>query len=456
MGNAGVDDRFDAKLDQAHRVQPDRQRIEVERRKQEVRIAGDADVGHGSGDVHGVGEAAGAQEADHARRRGHGATAPADRLGDRAVANVRVPVCFVEAGKVDAAWRVDRRGEPAIAGAAQADAEAHPVARHGGHHRASLDRARRVDAHLAIGHGNVQEELLGRAQEAQDLGTGRRRHVDLLQPGCDRAQEERAGGDIALVELVAHGDRPSGDGAQIDAARGARGGAQRRAEHIPHPDEPVDHVRPVGAEAQHAADALVQDAVAAITAGAVLDHEHRHARRRDAAHRADRARVVAWAKRDLAGRRLALGFGGLFRPAFVDRRAGDGTAHRAGHLVPDQRRTGMEQDLRVLDEHRHRPGGGHDVDQPGLGVDQLARHGRVRLAEGPVRAVRWRRLDGPQHSIELRVAVGRRAPVHADQRRAGGFDGGAKTGDAQGDHAHPVEQTAHRVAHGYVPIAAAA
>ena len=63
---------------------------------------------------------------------------------------------------------------------------------------------------------------------------------------------------------------------------GAHRRLQQRAEHVGHPAQPLDHLGPVGAVAQHLAEALVQRAPggAAVHRVAQLEHPHRRARSR--------------------------------------------------------------------------------------------------------------------------------------------------------------------------------
>ncbi len=77
----------------------------------------------------------------------------------------------------------------------------------------------------------------------------------------------------------------------------ASASASTGAMHVVHPAQLGDHLRAVGAVAQHLAVALVEVAEGAVAAGHVLDHVDQHRRRGDAGHGTDRVVLVAGLQR---------------------------------------------------------------------------------------------------------------------------------------------------------------
>ena len=78
--------------------------------------------------------------------------------------------------------------------------------------------------------------------------------------------EQRRGGEVALVHLVAHAQRLGHERAEIETAGLAKAGAQQRAGLGGEPAQPRHHAVVVGAEAQHPAQALVDGGVRAVAA----------------------------------------------------------------------------------------------------------------------------------------------------------------------------------------------
>ena len=147
-----------------------------------------------------------AHEAGHARGGNHGGPPDAEAFGNGAVADVRVGICLAVAGKEQPLRGIHRRGKPAVAEAADADAEHLAVAGHGGDHRACFNFCGGIHGGFTVGHCQVEEELIGDAEELQHF-TGLR-FISFLS-GDARGKgthQQRRGGDVALVELVAHGD----------------------------------------------------------------------------------------------------------------------------------------------------------------------------------------------------------------------------------------------------------
>ena len=110
---------------------------------------------------------------------------------------------------------------------------------------------RRLERHLRRDHGEVERELV----VAEDEGGDTRRQV-----GGERAMREPRRVVRVVVQLVA-GEQ----GAPLQLEEVERTGVGQRAgeaaaEHAVHPAQPLDHVGPVRAVAQHPARALVERA----------------------------------------------------------------------------------------------------------------------------------------------------------------------------------------------------
>ena len=197
---------------------------------------------------------------------------------------------------------LDRRGEPAVAGAGDADAEVGAVAAHRGDDRRRRDVARRIGQRLAHRHRDVEEELIVAADEAR--GTRRARRALLAVRASDRrelAQQQARAGDVALMHLVAHGQPARDQRLERDAAGFAQRASERGPEHVADPAQAVEHLGVVAAEPHHLAEALVDRAIGAIAERLVLDHHQRLALRGQAGHRADRAKMVVGVEREGAG-----------------------------------------------------------------------------------------------------------------------------------------------------------
>ena len=169
VGDPRVDDRRDPGVDDPAGIDPGRGADEPEGWQRIRRVAGERDPPHQAGELQGVGRAA-AHEADDGRCRGHRKPADPERLRDRAVAEIRIGVVGAVAREVQAVRDPDRRREPRIPGAGQADPEIHAVAGHRGHDRRRLDPVRAVQGGLASGHRQVEEEVVVAVQEVEDRG----------------------------------------------------------------------------------------------------------------------------------------------------------------------------------------------------------------------------------------------------------------------------------------------
>ena len=118
-----------------------------------------------------------AYELDDGRGSPHGKAADPGCLGDGAVAQVQGGVGRSEAGKIQSFNQGRGRGEPAVAGAAQADAELDPVARHHRDHAAVRHTVSGIQHGLAGRHRDIQEEMVVPGDEFQDGSDDIRREI---------------------------------------------------------------------------------------------------------------------------------------------------------------------------------------------------------------------------------------------------------------------------------------
>ena len=172
-GHAGVDLRQDPGAAHLGDVDAGRRALELQDGHRPARVLAEGDLVHPAGGRQRVGHRA-ADEPDDRRRGRHREAADAGRLGDRRVADVRVGVVRPVVAEEQAVGELGRSGEPLVAGAGDLDAEVGAVAGHRHDHRRALDAAGRVERELARGHGEVEEEVVVAADEAQRLGDVRR------------------------------------------------------------------------------------------------------------------------------------------------------------------------------------------------------------------------------------------------------------------------------------------
>ena len=118
-----------------------------------------------------------------------------------------------------------------------------------------------------------------------------------MPSACERQRRALLG---AVVRLVAERERAHVQVVEVERAACVERRAQLRREHVAHPLQPLEHLRAVGAVAQHRARALVERAPGDLAGGLVARHPDRHARVHDARHRPDAAGVVVGGERDLA------------------------------------------------------------------------------------------------------------------------------------------------------------
>ena len=268
--------------------------------------------------------------------------------------------------------------------------------------------------------------MLVAAGELQDGGDVGRRRVD----GDDRrrqlAQRHERAGAVAVVPLVAHLQHLGEDPLDVDRVvarvdRSPHRLRQDRPEHVAHPAQALLHLVVEGAHPQHLAEALVEVAVGLAAGDRVLDAPHPHRRRRHAGHRADRAVVVARVERDLAGGQDPLGVLDVGRPALEQAGADQRAAHRAGGVLPEQRRAGVQQHPVADVEHL---AGRPDVDQHRSRGEQPL--DRRPVGGGAARVQRQRGEVG-------RLAEARRPPVDVVHLGALGAQRVGEDVDARGD-----------------------
>ena len=354
-----------------------------------------ADLRHLFRHRHRLSEAARAHEGRHGGGGGHGESAEPDGLDDGAVADVGIGVLGAEARKVESLRRVDGRGEPAIAEPGHANAEVRTVARHGRDDRGARDIQAWIRRGLARGHGQVQKELVVARHE---LGHAGKRVLVLAgagEVGHEQAREERRGGDVSLVHLVAHAERLGHEGAEIDASAGLDGRAEEGASLALDPAQPLDDARVIGAEAQDLAEPLVDGGEGAAAGPPLLDEEDGHGGRDHARHGACRPRRVAWRDLHLALDEEVEGLGIVGRPSLVTDGAEDGRLHGLAGRLPAERRSRVEH--RAAGEPHHRAGG-PAVDQdrlrPGQSSERDLVGGSDRHASSSSSAARSAALRG--------------------------------------------------------------
>jgi hypothetical protein len=210
------------------------------------------------------------------------------------------------ARKVKAVYGSRGRFEPGIAGAGQADAEVHAVARHRRDQAAVRDAVRASSIAFAGRHRQIEEEVIVARDERQRLRELRLRHRALQRGGHQLLQQQARCRRIAVVAFIAHVQRLCDERLQLERSVRGQHFTQRWREHLSHPAQALQHFVSMCAEAQHLAESFVETGKRALAVGAVLDHPHRHRRADDAGHRAHRAVLMAWRKSDCFRRPASL------------------------------------------------------------------------------------------------------------------------------------------------------
>ncbi len=144
------------------------------------------------------------------------------------------------------------------------------------------------------------------------------------------------------MHLVTHRQTSRDDVLERDAAAVRERGSERRCERAGDPAQPVEHLAIVAAEAHDPAQAFVDRAVRTIPERAVLDDQHRLARRRHARHRPHGAEMVVGMEREATRGRGLRGVVERLRPALEHGGAAYRATHRSAHPVPFDGWTGMQ------------------------------------------------------------------------------------------------------------------
>ncbi len=140
---------------------------------------------------------------------------------------------------------------------AKPDAKVGAVARHHGDDGAALHALRRFEHGFPGGHAQVQEEVIVAVDELDHLRQDFVVLVRARQRRTNRAQEQRGGGAVAVVALVAHVQRLGDQAFDVDPiGQGLQGAVQRRVEIGLHPFQAGVHFRSHPAVAQDFSQAL--------------------------------------------------------------------------------------------------------------------------------------------------------------------------------------------------------
>src|SRR5439155_26248278 len=151
------------------------------------------------------------------------------------------------------------------------------------------------------------------------------------------AREEKGRGRVAAVQLISHVERAANNRAQLDAVRRANGLAENRADDVTDEAEALSNRLVVDARVQPGPRRPLEEiAEGAVTAGSVLDDEHRHRGGVDPCERADAAVVVARREADLPATDLGFSLLGIGGETFVERAANDARALAAEVVVPGE------------------------------------------------------------------------------------------------------------------------
>lgn len=201
---------------------------------------------------------------------------------------------------------------------------------------------------------------IDRFRKVWSLAAMKRTTCATRSPGCPHSTN---GGSRRLISsplaaalrlcTSAHVQRLRDQRLQFDRPGPPEPGSERGPERFGHPAQPLDHLRAVGAEAQHLAQPLVHVGGATLPGDGVLHDPHRHRRADDPRHRADRVVVVARRECDAPvahqrARRVEVAC-----PAFEQAGTEDRALHRTAHVLPRNRGTGVRE--------ASAPKAGHDV-----------------------------------------------------------------------------------------------
>ena len=288
-----------------------------------------------------------------------------------------------------------RRGrlEPAPGQPGHPDAHVGPVAGEQGDHRRPGNALGGQRRRLGRGHGQRQEEVVVAGHEPRDVLAAQR-----CEAGRQEAQQQRAGGLAAHVQLVAHVQPLRGERQDVDRALALEHPRQIGADAVAQEPQARDRFVVAHPHPQRVPGPLVQGRAGARARGLVLHHPHRHRGRAHAGHRRPRGRGHC---RSPARSR---------RPRSAPRRASRSGAQPSNtHAASSARRCGSQT-------RSHAIGGPEwsSVRSPRPRIDLAGRRHRARQ--------RPRALDARHRA---RVGLLHRVAVAAPERRQG-RDGAAR------------------------------
>ncbi len=334
----------------------------------------------------------------------------------------------VKPGKYKRLDHPGRAGKPAVAHPADADAEVGAIAGHDGDNRAAFNPLGGVGDALAGGHHRVEDAERIFAQELDHVRGG---CLVLGYPGNRGGQGgciEQGGSIQAVMSIIAHVQRFGDQRADVHSAGSLDRVVEQRAQDVVHPLELGDDFRAVGAHAQHFPAAFVQAGERFVPVGFILDDVYQHRRRNQAGHRPDCSMVVAGLELDLARLYQGFCFSRVFRLSFKDERAVDRALHRAGHPVPGNRGTRVQEQVgphpgddidRFPDPNQHGAGFHHEFNCPRIGFFDIDHSGSskklpLRLGQAQPRAAVVLLLHSLQNRHQLLIPTCRGTPIDMD------------------------------------------
>ena len=165
MGDTGIDEWRNAGFYHATNIQPQARALKIPAGDLQLHIAFKEDFRHlfryRSGRFH----ATRTDKARYARRCDHCRTSDTKGFGNRAIAHIRVCLLLREAGEKQTLRSVYRRSKPAFTQPADPNPEHIAVAGHSRNDAACADHRASIHRRLAVGHREVEEELIGHVEE---------------------------------------------------------------------------------------------------------------------------------------------------------------------------------------------------------------------------------------------------------------------------------------------------
>ena len=155
------------------------------------------------------------------------------------------------------------------------------------------------------------------------------------------------------MEFISHGNCLGHKGIHIQSSHGTDGLSKGWSQHVPHPQQTVNHFFGIGSESQHLSYALVHGTVSLIAVGLVLNHKHRHVGGGNTAHGAHGLYMVAGNKGHFPGCKqlscLLLRAG----PSLKEDCTHAGALYRVRHVFKPDGRPCMENHLAVIQLPNH-------------------------------------------------------------------------------------------------------